>query len=234
MKRALWFGLGTLATVVLVAGLLLIGWRWWGRGMWARPRRGPIPACEAVPVPVCRGDLGAGAIVEGGITLEQARSGFQDYIDALTGDELELAEVMEFEHNFYAIVVDEKTGVGAAELLADKVLGRVTPEMGPNMMWGTSGMHGMRRGMMGGPVASAELRIGEEEALDVAQSWLDKNRPGAVVEAHADPFTGYYTIHTLRDDRIEGMLSVHGTTGQVWYHTWHGEFVAMVELEDHD
>lgn len=25
------------------------------------------------------------------------------------------------------------------------------------------------------------------------------------------------------------MLSVHGTTGQVWYHTWHGDFVQMIE-----
>jgi hypothetical protein len=42
---------------------------------------------------------------------------------------------------------------------------------------------------------------------------------------------GYYTIHTLRDGKIEGMLSVHGTTGQVWYHTWHGGFIRMEEEE---
>jgi hypothetical protein len=27
-------------------------------------------------------------------------------------------------------------------------------------------------------------------------------------------------------------LSVHGSTGDVWYHSWHGDFVAMAE--DHD
>ena len=234
MKRVLWYGLGIVATVVLVAGLLMVGWRWWGRGIWTRPRGGPIPACAADPVPVCKGDLGPGADDQGTVSLDQARARFQTYVDALPGDALELTEVMEFEHNFYAIVVDEETGIGAAELLADKVLGRVTPEMGPNMMWGTGGMHGMRRGMMGRPVVDPSLRIDEDRALDVAQAWLDENRPGAVVEAHADAFSGYYTVHTLRDDRIEGMLSVHGTTGQVWYHTWHGDFLTMLELgEDH-
>jgi hypothetical protein len=28
------------------------------------------------------------------------------------------------------------------------------------------------------------------------------------------------------------MLSVRGTTGQVWYHTWHGPFVQMIEGEE--
>jgi hypothetical protein len=44
-----------------------------------------------------------------------------------------------------------------------------------------------------------------------------------------DPFYGYYTVHTFKDSQIEGMLSVHGTSGQVWYHTWHGEFIQMLE-----
>jgi hypothetical protein len=72
-----------------------------------------------------------------------------------------------------------------------------------------------------------------DEALDIAQRWLDANRPGVTVEEHADPFYGYYTIHTLKDGEIEGMLSVHGSTGQVWYHTWHGAFVQMIEEEGH-
>ena len=61
---------------------------------------------------------------------------------------------------------------------------------------------------------------------------MDANRTGATVEEHADPFYGYYTIHTFVDGEIEGMLSVHGTTGQVWYHTWHGVFVQMIEDQE--
>ena len=87
-------------------------------------------------------------------------------------------------------------------------------------------------GMMGR--ASETNILVSEEALNIAQRWLNTYRSSVTVEKHADPFYGYYTIHTLEDGEIEGMLSVHGTTGQVWYHTWHGEFVPMIEPDqDH-
>ena len=44
-----------------------------------------------------------------------------------------------------------------------------------------------------------------------------------------ETFPGYYTMHTLRDGEIEGMLSVNAVTGEVWGHSWHGAFVAMSE-----
>jgi hypothetical protein len=30
----------------------------------------------------------------------------------------------------------------------------------------------------------------------------------------------------MRDGKISGMLSVNASTGQVWYHTWHGTYIA--------
>lgn len=51
--------------------------------------------------------------------------------------------------------------------------------------------------------------------LEIAQEWLDVNLLGQEADRHADAFYGYYTLHTLRDGRITGMLNVHGTTGQV-------------------
>jgi hypothetical protein len=117
------------------------------------------------------------------------------------------------------------------ELLVDKETGAVGPEMGPNMMWNARyGMHG-RGGMMGG--STAVNTISDAEAAAIAQRWLDANRPGVAVEEHADPFYGYYTFHTQQDGEIEGMLSVHGTTGRIWYHTWHGAFVQMIESDGH-
>jgi hypothetical protein len=71
--------------------------------------------------------------------------------------------------------------------------------------------------------------IPPEQAVEIAQRWLDINMPGVSADEHADPFYGYYTLHTLEDGAIEGMLSVHGTTGQVWYHNWHGSFIQMIE-----
>jgi hypothetical protein len=172
---------------------------------------------------------GRGTVPTSTLTLEDARRAVEQYIAGLGFSNLEIAEVMEFENNFYAIVRETDTGIGAMELLVDKWTGVVGPEMGPNMMW--NGKYGMHRGgwMMGGGAAITNT-IPPEEAAQIAQRWLDAYRPGVTVE-DVDPFYGYYTIHTLRDGKIEGMLSVHGTTGQVWYHTWHGGFIRMEEEE---
>jgi hypothetical protein len=137
---------------------------------------------------------------------------------------------MEFERNYYAIVAEEKTGIGAMELLVDKSSGTVGPEPGPNMMWNAQyGMMG-RSGMMGmmGGYSDSEMVLSPDEARDVAQRWLDANLPGRTA-GEADPFYGYYTLHFLNDGDIEGMLSVHGSGGDVWYHSWHGDFIAMAE-----
>ena len=215
MKIKLWFGLGVLVTFVLVVALLLTGWLWWRGRVWAMPVRGNM------------GMFGSGVITGDPISLQQVRTSFEHYLEDSPYDGLELAEVMEFEHNFYAIVVDSRTGVGVAELLADKTLGAVSPEMGPNMMLNAGGMHG---GVMGRTSRTTPNRLSEQEALQSAQSWLEVNRPDVQPEEHADPFSGYYTIHTLKDGQVEGMLSVHGDTGEVWYHSWHGDYVGMLDL----
>ena len=46
---------------------------------------------------------------------------------------------------------------------------------------------------------------------------------------HPDAFPGYYTLHALRGGQVVGMLSVNAATGAVWYHTWHGRFIAINE-----
>jgi hypothetical protein len=170
----------------------------------------------------------------GTIDLQDTEQAVQSYVQDLGYDNLEIAELMEFEHNFYAIVREHDTGIGAMELLVDKTTAVVGPEMGPNMMWNARyGMH--RRGRMMGSRASETNSLSEVEARESAQRWLDANLPGVTIEEHADPFYGYYTLHTIKDGEIEGMLNVHGITGQIWYHSWHGDFVQMVEPhEEHD
>jgi len=170
--------------------------------------------------------------LSGMLSIEHAHEAVERYIATLGDVSLKVAEVMEFERNFYAIVEESDTGIGALELLVDKWTGAVGPEMGPNMMWnGRYGMHGRGGRMMGR--ANERNRIAPQEALQIAQRWLGTHRAGVKAEEHADPFYGYYTIHTVKEGQIEGMLSVHGTTGQVWYHTWHGAFLRMIEGEGH-
>jgi hypothetical protein len=70
--------------------------------------------------------------------------------------------------------------------------------------------------------------IGSGQAQQNARQYL--HTQGLTLDVgEPDTFHGYYTLHTLRNHEIEGMISVNGYTGQVWYHAWHGPFVRVVE-----
>jgi hypothetical protein len=165
------------------------------------------------------------------ITIDQAADAVQGYLNAYCGGRLTLTEVMDFAWNYYAEVEEKDTGIHAMELLIDKYTGRVSPEMGPNMMWNTkySPMGGMM-GNYGGGSPTANMPVNADQAKTLAQQYLDTNLPGLTV-AEADTFYGYYTLHTLQNGQVEGMLSVNGYTGAIWYHSWHGPFLGMKEYE---
>lgn len=183
------------------------------------------------------------------LSIAQAEDAAQEYINNLGVDGLKIGEVMVFDNHAYVRVVETSTGIGAFEVLVDPVTLAVYPEHGPNMMWnlkygglnhaqhliGQNMMAG-RRGMMSGQVwnttpadVSAEMTVTDEQALEYAQKYLDANLSGAKVAAEAELFYGYYTIDTLRDGKVVGMLSVNGYNGQVFLHTWHGNFIEMSE-----
>lgn len=222
------------------------GWGRWGYGI------GPTTGITAT-VPYgpagCPGMGGWGWSYPGTgtpLTLDQAVERVQQYLTAYgnpdpsagSGQALALTEVMEFSRNFYAEVEEESTGVHAFELLINRYTGQVYPEPGPNMMWNTKyghmggwgGMMGMMGWWWGTP--TAEMPVTAAQARRYAQEYLDAYLPGTTVADEADAFYGYYTIHVLRDGQIYGMLSVNGTSGQVWYHTWHGDFIGMREFDE--
>ncbi len=168
--------------------------------------------------------------------IAQAVEISEAYLASLNDPDLAIAEIMEFEQNFYVVFYEESTRIGAFEMLIDKETGRIFPEYGPNMMWNTKyghhgGMMGGRGGMMGGGSRAqvGDILVGEGQAMLLAQEFLDEYYPGAVAE-DAHPFYGYYTIHVERDGRVFGMLSVNGYDGEVWYHDWHGEYVQSREM----
>jgi len=169
------------------------------------------------------------------LTLDEARAAVERYAATYGNGNLAVHEIMEFELNFYAIVEEKSTGIGAFEVLVDKWSGAVRPEPGPNMMWNSRyGMMGgrgmMGRGYTGG---TGSMLLSPTDAHAVAQSWLDQNLPGVGARPDdVDPFYGYYTLHVWKDGQLYGMLSVHGESGQVWYHSWHGSFVTMLEEKE--
>src|SRR5215207_1852499 len=186
-------------------------------------------------------------------SLSEARGTFEQAVSNSYGDSnLEVVDVMEFTNNYYAEVRESDTGIGATELLIDKRTGWVRPEPGPNMMWNTKyGMMGGSRGMggmmgQGGPNGGGmmgdfyqptqasptdQLPITPEDATQIANDYITRNSLGTDTET-PDQFYGYYTVDTKNNGEVNGMLSVNGYTGAVWYHTWHGPFVAMEEEDE--
>ena len=150
-------------------------------------------------------------------SLAEARDRAEEYA-AVLGPDLRVSEVMGFAKNYYA-ELEESDGTKATEVLVDPSTGAVRLEFGPAMMWNT------RYGTMSR--SDAPARLSADQAEQVAQQWAD-DHDGLTV-ADAETFPGYYTLHTLQQGRIEGMLSVNAATGDVWYHSWHGDFREMSE-----
>jgi hypothetical protein len=64
------------------------------------------------------------------------------------------------------------------------------------------------------------------QAVAIASRWLAKAHPGEVAESDARAFPGYFTVDTTVYGKKGGMLSVNAANGAVWYHGWHGGFLA--------
>ncbi|MCA9874526.1 MAG: hypothetical protein KC441_12745 [Anaerolineales bacterium] len=183
------------------------------------------------------------------LSIEAAETAVADYLSTLNQDNLALGEIMIFDNHAYAQIIDENTESGAFEVLVDPGSGSVYPEPGPNMMWNTEygmamgNMMGGSFGMMGGDqfgnmmgrfgyTPDETIDVTADEAVNLAQEYLDAYLPGKTADETADEFPGYYTLHVLEDGETIGMLSVNAYTGQVFLHHWHGQFVEMVG-EDH-
>jgi len=122
---------------------------------------------------------------------------------------LRTGEVMQFSDNFY-VELKDASGASATEVLVDPATGAVFTEFGPAMMW-TTGTN---------PYA-----VSSDRATAIANAWLQANAAGQTV-GMTDVFPGHYTMDTVSGGNTVGMLSVNATTGAVWYHTWHGTYIA--------
>ena len=166
------------------------------------------------------------------LSLDQAVTSAKQYVASFNNSDLVLVEVMEFSNEYYGEAKEKSTGIHAFEFLVDKYTGAVYPEYGPNMMWNAkySPMGWMPAGFWFN-TSPAQNSVTPAQASKNAQQYLDAYLPGTKIGEGVDAFYGYYTIHVLRDGKEIGMLSVNSYTGAVWYHTWHGNFVAAKQLD---
>jgi len=105
------------------------------------------------------------------------------------------------------------------------------------MMWNTKfGMRGSSAygGMMSNNDFdySIETELSDKEALEKANEYLSELSKDLIAENGGHAFYGYYTFHINEGENLEGMLSVNSYTGEVWYHTWHGDITELIS-DDH-
>ena len=169
--------------------------------------------------------MGGNMLISGGvpfnsngslITLEQARDIAKRYLTARNNPDLELGDLEEWEFNLYVEYREKSTGIKAFQIVIDKYSGIISPEMGPTMMWNT------KYGMMA--FQTGAMTVTKEQAKGFAQQFLDSRLSGAKAE-ESGVFYGYFHFDVKKDDKMYGMLDVNGYSGQVWYHTWHGNFI---------
>lgn len=250
----LWLGVGMIAAAIILTlvGALLVG----RTGSYSAPTSG-------AGSPSKTGSSGVpGSLTEAREAFEQAvRDSYGDsnleVVDVMEFANNFYAEVEESDTGIHAmeLLIDKRSGqvypepgpnmmwntkygmmggngMGGQGMMQPDDSGR-GPMMGP----GGQGMMGPGgQGMMGGgsPQTSpeTEMPVSPEQATQVAEDYLNRVSPGTETE-EPDQFYGYYTLHTIEDGEVTGMLSVNGYTGQVWYHGWHGPFIAMEEGENH-
>jgi hypothetical protein len=185
------------------------------------------------------------------ISFDEAEGAIRSYLTNFAVGTLGIKEIMIFDNQAYARIIEEDSGIGAFELIVDPVTQFVYHAQGPSLLWNLQ--YGYMRGggidssVLSGPLINVtenfleeagtsinndyedgvEMPINAEEAIRIADEYLSRFNNGISIEEQAFPFYGYYTIHTLKNGDLSGMLSVNGYTGQVFLHTWHGEFVGI-------
>ena len=124
-----------------------------------------------------------------------------------------IGDFMEFSLNYY-VQLKDTSNTSIAEILVDRYTGVVTPEPGPNMIWNT-----LNRGQRSTTSVVYDMGAAKSQAEKFLAGYL----PDATIQ-ESTSYPGYYTFDFGRE-KIEGMLSVNAYTGDIWVHTWHGQFI---------
>jgi hypothetical protein len=173
------------------------------------------------------------------VTLNEAIDLARKYVAARKETNLALDEIEEWEFSFYVVVKETDSSNKAFQLVVDKWTGGVMPEPGPNMMWNAKYFGGgIMRGetMAGFSRPGTGMTVTPDAAATAANQFLSQRFAPArrlAVATSPDTFQGFYCfdVNDVATGKKYGMLSVNGTTGQVWYHTWHGNYIQGQEIQ---
>jgi hypothetical protein len=158
------------------------------------------------------------------ITLDQAVQSVQTYAAGL-GANFQVAQVLEFQNGFYAVITEKDTGRGAVEVLIDPFRGMVLREAGPSLQWNLK--YGREQNSS---ASTGDNSVTIDQARAAAQAYLDKAHAGAQLNEGGVAFYGYYTFDYSIGGKTAGVVSVNGITQQVWEPVGLGAFVADKEM----
>nr|BAL58467.1 hypothetical conserved protein [Candidatus Acetothermum autotrophicum] len=236
MKKMTRWTIGLGLALVLAGALHTAAWAQMGPPGGPGPQAGP--GAQAGPMMGCQPlwNLGFPRTLDP-LTIDQAVEATQKYLTfAGRGNpDLVPAKVIDFTNHFQVTVKEQSTGANAFNVVIDKLAtGAVCWEPGANVLWNTKYHPGQGPGPMHGPpfgpAPTTQMTVTAERAKELAQKFLNVFLPGTTVDTEVDTFYGFYDLFVLKDGKIVGELSVDGRLGSVWYHTWHGPFVALKKL----
>ena len=140
---------------------------------------------------------------------EEARAAIQSFIGA-SSSSLTISELWEYGTAYMAELSDQ-TGAKAFDVMADKFTGAVGPEMGLSMMMNASYGNGIYKAAKFGK----KLTVSEDQAMTIAQNFVNANGLGYTLEAPED-YPGYYKFHTADSSGFGLEIMVNGYNGSIW------------------
>ncbi|MBI4180848.1 MAG: peptidase M4 [Chloroflexi bacterium] len=168
-------------------------------------------------MPMMGGMMGYYSGIPAPLSHDDAKTIADRYLASLNNPDLSIAEFEEYSHNFYVSLIEKSTGRGAIEVIIDRYNGSLQPEP-QGMMWNS------KYGMMGS-YQQNQMSVTQQQAMKIAQDFLDRVYPGTKADEIV-AYYGHYTIMTTLAGKHYGMLSINGYSGDIWYHIWHGMFIA--------
>jgi hypothetical protein len=157
-------------------------------------------------------------------------------VDPKTGDvSLEYGPAMMWNTRYGMMSGSSRAGMmggNSTGMMGDGSTGMMGGNSSSGMMGGGMGAGNGMMGSYGGdpnwtpPTNGTSGHVTATQARKIANRWL-AGKDKALTAGEPDAMPGYFTMETLRNGKVDGMLSVNASTGALWYHWWHGQFVAM-------
>ncbi len=153
-------------------------------------------------------------------TPGEAQAEIQGFIDQANSG-LKISELWEY-GTVYKAELSDTNGAKAFDLMVDKLTGAVSPEMGMSMMLNASYGKSLYKTSSFGK----NLALTPQQATDIAQTFLDKNKNvlvGYIFDTDVpEIYPGYYKFHTTTATGFGMDIMVNGYNGEVWMNTFLG------------